>query len=143
MISLKYVTFNIRSLHLRKSKINIFLSRWEDVGGKIKKNIASARDWTHNNMVKQKVDEFSTKAVPLSNLSILQRMTGYYYNVNFTASFETWLLKKNFFAINSHLMSGSSAYVSGMLKVRSGLLDYWPCECSTFLSLFFVCKKRW
>ncbi len=63
---------------LQKSKINIFLSRWEDVGGKIKKNIASAWDWTHNHLVKQKIDEFSSKALPLSYWGILQRKIAYY-----------------------------------------------------------------
>ena len=52
--------------------INIFLDKWEDVGGRINKNIASARDWTHNHLMKQKKnDEFSTKAFPLSYWSIL------------------------------------------------------------------------
>ena len=31
-----------------------------------KKNIASAWDWTHDHLMKQKIDEFSTKALPLA-----------------------------------------------------------------------------
>ena len=39
----------------------------------LKKNLASSREWTHNYLVKQKVDEFSPKALPLSYWDILKR----------------------------------------------------------------------
>jgi hypothetical protein len=49
---------------------------WEE---KSKKDIASARDWTHDHFVKQKNDEFSTKALPLSYWGILLKPTAYYF----------------------------------------------------------------
>ena len=42
---------------------------------------ASVRDWTHNHLVKQKVDEFSTKSLPLSYWGIIQRKTAYYWKI--------------------------------------------------------------
>ena len=46
--------------------------------GRKKKKIASAWDWTHDHLVNQKIDEFLTKALPLSYWDILQGMTAYY-----------------------------------------------------------------
>ena len=62
---------------------------WEE---KQKKSIASAWDWTHDHLVKQKIDEFSTKALPLSYWSNLQRMTDYYCQIKICIFFISILL---------------------------------------------------
>jgi hypothetical protein len=46
--------------------------------GKFQKIVASAWDWTHIILGKQKVDEFSPKTLPLNYGSILKIMTAYY-----------------------------------------------------------------
>ena len=54
----------------------------QNEGGRLWKNwkkiVASAWVWTHIILGKQKVDEFSPKALPLSYGSTLQMMTAYY-----------------------------------------------------------------